>query len=56
MAGPTSLGFASGLVAGLVAITPGQRFCSTLGGDHHRRGGPGLVCYWAVLLKGKLGV
>jgi Amt family ammonium transporter len=51
---PTSLGFASGLVAGLVAITPASGYVSptaaiVIGGL------AGLVCYGAVLLKGKLG-
>ena len=34
---PSSLGFASGLVAGLVAITPASGFVPPLGRDHHRR-------------------
>ena len=51
---PTSLGFASGAVAGLVAITPAAGFVTPL---------PavvigfvaGMVCYFAILAKGKLG-
>ena len=50
----TMLGLASGLVAGLVAITPAAGFVSpmsalVIGGI------AGLVCYGAVLAKGKLG-
>ncbi len=51
---PTSLGFASGAVAGLVAITPGAGFVTPL---------PamiigfvaGMLCYFAILAKEKLG-
>jgi len=51
---PTSLGFASGAVAGLVAITPAAGFVTPL---------PavvigfvaGMICYFAILAKGKLG-
>jgi Amt family ammonium transporter len=51
---PTSLGFASGLVAGLVAITPASGFVTpwaaiVIGVL------AGLVCYSAVLFKAKLG-
>jgi len=51
---PTALGFASGLVAGLVAITPASGFVSPpsallIGAL------AGVVCYWAVALKGVLG-
>jgi Amt family ammonium transporter len=51
---PTSLGFASGLVAGLVAITPASGFVPPwaaliIGAA------AGLVCYGAVLMKAKLG-
>jgi ammonium transporter, Amt family len=51
---PTSLGVASGLVAGLVAITPASGFVSpasalVIGGV------AGVVCYMAVLVKSKLG-
>jgi Amt family ammonium transporter len=51
---PTSLGFASGLVAGLVAVTPASGFvppwAALIIGT-----AAGLVCYSAVLLKGKFG-
>jgi ammonium transporter, Amt family len=51
---PTSLGFASGLVAGLVAITPASGFvppwAALLIG-----GAAGTVCFAAVILKGKFG-
>ncbi len=51
---PTSLGFASGAVAGLVAITPGAGFVTPL---------PamiigfvaGMLCYFAILAKERLG-
>jgi Amt family ammonium transporter len=51
---PTSLGFASGAVAGLVAITPGAGFVTPV---------PalaigfvaGMLCYFAILAKEKLG-
>jgi ammonium transporter, Amt family len=51
---PTSLGFASGLVAGLVAITPASGFVTPwsailIGAL------AGLICYSAVLLKAKFG-
>jgi len=51
---PTSLGLASGLVAGLVAITPASGFVPppaalVIGGL------AGIVCYLAVLTKSKLG-
>jgi Amt family ammonium transporter len=51
---PTSLGFASGLVAGLVAITPASGFVPPwaaliIGAA------AGVVCYGAVLMKGKFG-
>jgi Amt family ammonium transporter len=51
---PTSLGFASGLVAGLVAITPASGYVSpaaaiAIGAL------AGIVCYSAVLLKSKFG-
>jgi ammonium transporter, Amt family len=51
---PTALGFASGLVAGLVAITPASGFVAPSGaliiGIL-----AGVICYWAVALKSKLG-
>jgi Amt family ammonium transporter len=51
---PSSLGVASGLVAGLVVVTPAAGFISpaaaiVLGGL------AGVVCFGGVLLKGKLG-
>jgi ammonium transporter, Amt family len=51
---PTSLGFASGLVAGLVAITPASGFVPpwaaiVIGAA------AGLVCFSAIIVKGKLG-
>ncbi|HVT81364.1 MAG TPA: ammonium transporter, partial [Phycisphaerae bacterium] len=51
---PTSLGFASGLVAGLVAITQASGYVSpwaaiVIGAL------AGLVCYGAVVMKGKFG-
>jgi len=51
---PTTLGAASGAVAGLVAITPGSGFVGpasaiVIGGL------AGLICYGGVMLKGKLG-
>jgi len=50
----TMLGLASGLVAGLVAITPAAGFVSPMSAI--AIGGiAGLVCYGAVLAKGRLG-
>jgi len=51
---PTTLGAASGAVAGLVAITPGSGFVGpasaiVIGGL------AGVICYGGVMLKGKLG-
>ena len=51
---PTSMGFASGLVAGLVAITPASGFVPpwaalVIGGI------AGVACYVAVVMKGKMG-
>jgi Amt family ammonium transporter len=51
---PTSLGFASGLVAGLVAITPASGYVAPYAAVIIGVAA-GLVCYGAVLLKGKLG-
>ncbi len=51
---PTALGFASGLVAGLVAITPASGFV-TPGGALIIGALSGIVCYWAVTLKTVLG-
>ncbi|ATB42987.1 ammonia channel protein [Cystobacter fuscus] len=50
---PTLLGFVSGLVAGLVAITPAAGFVSP-GGSLAIGIIAGVVCYGAVLLKEKL--
>ena len=51
---PTALGFASGLVAGLVAITPASGFVAP-GGALIIGIVAGIACYGAVLLKGALG-
>jgi ammonium transporter, Amt family len=51
---PTALGFASGAVAGLVAITPASGFVAP-GGALVIGGLAGVLCYGAVLLKGALG-
>lgn len=51
---PTALGFASGAVAGLVAITPASGFVAP-GGALVIGILAGTVCYGAVLLKTKLG-
>jgi ammonium transporter, Amt family len=51
---PTTLGVASGLVAGLVAITPASGFVAPWAAIIIGLAA-GLVCYGAVLLKGKLG-
>ena len=50
----TTLGVASGAVAGLVAITPAAGFVGPMGAIAIGLGG-GLVCSWAVSLKFKLG-
>ncbi len=50
---PTMLGFVSGLVAGLVAITPAAGFVS-LAASLGIGAAAGVVCYGAVLLKGRL--
>jgi ammonium transporter len=47
---PTALGFASGLVAGLVAVTPASGYVTPLGGLVIGLIG-GIVCYVAVSLK-----
>src|SRR5262249_39064501 len=50
---PTALGLASGLVAGLVAVTPASGYVSPLAAL--AIGGlSGVVCYAAVLVKGRL--
>jgi len=51
---PTALGFASGLVAGLVAITPASGFV-TPGGALIIGTLSGIICYWAVTLKSVFG-
>jgi len=50
---PTTLGAASGAVAGLVAITPGSGFVGPLSAIVIG-GLAGMICYGGVLLKGKL--
>ncbi len=51
---PTTLGAASGAVAGLVAITPGAGFVSPISAIIIGLVG-GALCYMAVLMKSKLG-
>lgn len=51
---PTTLGLASGLVAGLVAITPASGYVSP-GAAIIIGGLAGVICYSAVLLKSRLG-
>jgi Amt family ammonium transporter len=51
---PTVLGAASGCVAGLVAITPASGFVQPMGGLFIGLLA-GVVCYGAVMLKGRLG-
>jgi Amt family ammonium transporter len=51
---PTTLGAASGAVAGLVAVTPAAGFVSPISAIIIGLGA-GVICYLAVLLKGKLG-
>ncbi|AUX21598.1 ammonium transporter [Sorangium cellulosum] len=51
---PSLLGVASGLVAGLVAITPAAGFVGPMGAMVIGLAA-GAVCYGAVMLKGKLG-
>jgi Amt family ammonium transporter len=50
----TMLGFASGLVAGLVAITPAAGFVSPMSALLIG-GAAGAICYGAILVKGRLG-
>jgi Amt family ammonium transporter len=50
---PTALGFASGLVAGLVAVTPASGYV-TPGGALAIGALAGIVCYWAVAAKSRL--
>jgi len=51
---PTTLGAASGAVAGLVAVTPAAGFVSPVSAIIIGLGA-GIICYLAVLLKGKIG-
>lgn len=51
---PTALGLASGIVAGLVAVTPASGYV-TAGGAVAIGLAAGLVCYYAVSLKSVLG-
>jgi len=51
---PTTLGVASGAVAGLVAITPGSGFVGPLAALIIGALG-GIICYGGILLKSKLG-
>ncbi len=51
---PSTLGAVSGLVAGLVAITPAAGFVSPIGAIFIGLGA-GVICYISVLLKGKFG-
>ncbi len=51
---PTALGVASGLVAGLVAITPAAGFVSPMGAVAIGIAS-GPVCFFAVVMKSKLG-
>jgi Amt family ammonium transporter len=50
---PSALGFASGVVAGLVAVTPAAGFVSP-GWALVIGVGAGIICYLAVLMKAKL--
>ena len=51
---PTALGLASGIVAGLVAVTPASGFV-TISGAAAIGAIAGVVCYLAVFMKSKLG-
>jgi Amt family ammonium transporter len=51
---PTALGFATGILAGLVAITPAAGFVTPMAAIAIGAIA-GVVCYNAVILKGKLG-
>jgi Amt family ammonium transporter len=51
---PTALGFATGILAGLVGITPAAGFVTPMAAIIIGAAA-GSICYWAVVLKGKLG-
>ena len=51
---PTALGLATGIVAGLVVITPAAGFVTPVAAIIMGLIA-GVACYWAVMLKGKLG-
>lgn len=51
---PTALGFATGILAGLVAVTPAAGFVTPMAAIAIGAVA-GVVCYSAVMLKGKLG-
>jgi Amt family ammonium transporter len=51
---PTTLGVASGCVAGLAAITPASGFVGPMAAILIGMGA-GIFCYWAIVLKWKLG-
>ena len=51
---PTTLGAASGCVAGLAAITPASGFVGPMAAIVIGMGA-GIFCYWAIVLKWKLG-
>ncbi len=51
---PTTLGAASGCIAGLAAITPASGFVAPMAAILIGLGA-GIFCYWAIVLKWKLG-
>jgi len=51
---PTALGLATGIVTGLVVITPAAGFVTPVAAIIMGLIA-GVVCYWAVMLKGKMG-
>jgi Amt family ammonium transporter len=51
---PTTLGAASGCIAGLAAITPASGFVAPMAAIPIGLGA-GIFCYWAIVLKWKLG-